>query len=67
MPALDDIAYNSDVLSWNRDTMRDANGLLAAIEKFYFFYTLCCFQCSCPHSRANSSITTDKFGHSSGY
>ena len=36
MPALDDIAYNSDVLSWNRDTMRDANGLLAAIEKFSF-------------------------------
>ena len=38
--ALRDIAYGEDSLSWNRETVSDANGLLSAIEKFSFLLTL---------------------------
>ena len=34
--ALSDIAYGKDSVSWNRETVSDANGLLLAIEKFSF-------------------------------
>ena len=35
--ALSDIAYGKDSVSWNRETVSDANGLLSAIEKLFFF------------------------------
>ena len=38
--ALSDIAYGKDSVSWNRETVSDANGLLSAIEKFSFLLTL---------------------------
>ena len=38
--SLHDIAYREDSVSWNRDTINDANGLLSAIEKFSFLLTL---------------------------
>ena len=34
--SLHDIAYGEDSVSWNRNTINDANGLLSAIEKFSF-------------------------------
>ena len=37
--ALHDIAYKEGSISWNRETI-DANGLLSAVEKFYFLLTL---------------------------
>ena len=37
---LSDIAHNQDSVSWNNNTIRDAYGLLAAIEKFSFLVTL---------------------------
>ena len=38
--ALRDIAYGEDSVSWNRETVSDANGLLSAIEKFSFLLIL---------------------------
>ena len=38
--SLHDIAYGEDSVSWNRDTINDANGLLSAKEKFSFLLTL---------------------------
>lgn len=38
--SLHDIAYGEDSVSWNRDTINDADGLLFAIEKFSFLLTL---------------------------
>ena len=38
--ALDDIARGEDFVTWNRDTVNDANGLLSAIERFSFLLTL---------------------------
>ena len=38
--ALSDIAYGKDSVSWNRETVSDANYLLSAIEKFSFLLTL---------------------------
>ena len=38
--SLHDIAYGEDSVSWNRDTINVANGLLSAIEKFSFLLTL---------------------------
>ena len=33
--ALSDIAYGKDSVSWNRETVSDANGLLSAIRKVF--------------------------------
>ena len=38
--ALSDIAYGKDSVSWKRETVSDANGLLSAIEKSSFLLTL---------------------------
>ena len=38
--ALHDIAYLEDSVSWNRETISDANDLLSAMEKFSFLVTL---------------------------
>ena len=38
--ALSDIAHKEDSVPWNNDTVRDANGLLATVEKFPFLLTL---------------------------
>ena len=38
---LHDIAYNEDSMSWNRDAMKDANGLLAAFEKTSISFCSC--------------------------
>ena len=38
--SLHDIAYGEDSVSWNRNTINDANGLLSAIETFSFVLML---------------------------
>ncbi len=45
MAALHDVANGEDSVSWNRETMTKANGLLAAVEKFSFvLYLMAVFQ-----------------------
>ena len=38
--SLHDIAFKKDSITWNRETISNANGLHGAIEKFYFILSL---------------------------